>query len=295
MKRNHFLALVMLISLTLLVACNEKKGDNVTNYSVNGQAIEKIDLSSLDNTTQACWVITYTDGQHSETSYAWGTERMIVSILKDAYAKATEKEKEEMSKLKVTYKKNDVKDEQSCWALNPDDDNNGGDNGGNNGGNNGGENGGGNNGGKDDEEIDPNTLDNTTQKCWEVTVNYGSTTLTEYLWMTERELVVTMQATLKNTLFTFTYKQADANDASSCAKLGGNDEGGNDDEDDEDTPHFCWHVTYYLYGVAMQEYMWETEEDIKTYAKIMETAGGTNVKYEKSDAKTEEECDALDN
>ncbi|MCR4665322.1 MAG: hypothetical protein K5660_08160 [Paludibacteraceae bacterium] len=289
MKRNYFLALVMLLSLTMLIACSKKKDNTVTNYSVNGQSVEQIDLSTLDNTTEACWMITYTDGQRSESTYAWGTERMIVGILKEAYAKATEKEKEEMTKINVTYKKNDVKDAESCWALNPDNDNNGGDNGGNN-------NGGDNNGGKDDDEIDLNTLDNTTPKCWEVTVNYGVNTLTQYLWMTERELVETMQMTLKNNPYvTYTYKQAAANDVNSCTKLGGNNEGDNDDEDvdDDNTPKFCWHITYAYNGIDMQEYMWDTEEDIKIYAETFGVAGFTNVKYEKSDAKTEDECDAL--
>ena len=280
MKKLFSLAIICLTGATIIFnSCNNQtKSDTLV---VNGTAIDQIDASKLDNTTPACWEITYTDGKQTEVSYAWGTEQMIVQILQKAYKEA----KEDMSGLSCSYKKNNVKDSETCWNMNPDydEDNPGGDNTLNPGGN----------GGNDDpnHNIDPATLDNTTPKCWEVTVSYGSYSMTQFLWMTERALVESMQ---KQPL-PFTYKQASANSEEACYQLGGGNQGeGEGEEDQDDANSSCWKVTYTIYGMTFTEYMWDIEKVVSIYVQTLQKNGMTDAKYEKSSAKTEAECDALD-
>lgn len=75
---------------------------------------------------------------------------------------------------------------------------------------------------KDAMNVDPSTLDNTTNKCWHFTETatvYGIKVSDDgYVWCTERQLVETLQMA-KGTGVKATYEQASASTEEACDKL----------------------------------------------------------------------------
>jgi len=68
--------------------------------------------------------------------------------------------------------------------------------------------------------IDPETLNNTINKCWAITYTYAGISATDYIWSTERECVMALQQAQKMiSTGTYSYKPASANDENSCYQL----------------------------------------------------------------------------
>ena len=76
---------------------------------------------------------------------------------------------------------------------------------------------------KDVKDIDLNTLDNTTNKCWEYTYEVKakgiSATITNYIWGTERECVAVLQLAAKGANGAASYKEVAGKDADACYEL----------------------------------------------------------------------------
>ncbi len=65
-------------------------------------------------------------------------------------------------------------------------------------------------------DLDPKSLDNTVEKCWECTYKYAGASATEYMWGTESVVVYAMQQT---PMGEWTYKPASAKDPDACEDL----------------------------------------------------------------------------
>ena len=73
--------------------------------------------------------------------------------------------------------------------------------------------------GKDAASIDPNSVDNVTNKCWEITYTLKGVSASSYVWGTERECVVALQTSAKLvTVGKYTYKATSITDADACYK-----------------------------------------------------------------------------
>lgn len=76
---------------------------------------------------------------------------------------------------------------------------------------------------KDVKDIDLNTLDNTTNKCWEFTYEVKvmgiSGTATNYIWGTERECVAALQLAAKATNGDASYKEVAGKNEDACYEL----------------------------------------------------------------------------
>ena len=62
------------------------------------------------------------------------------------------------------------------------------------------------------QNIDPSKLDNTTFKCWKVTMKVHGVTVTDYMWATERILVESLQAEQKYAGINSTYAPTSKNE-----------------------------------------------------------------------------------
>ena len=303
--KKLFYALLVLAGVTMFTACGNEKPN-------------EIDLSKLDNTTNKCWQLTVKVGTQSEVSYVWGTEYMVGLAVEATRKKVGDK-------ATISYKEADAKDEDACERLNPDyeeeacwkitygsaafsqtvymwD---------------------------DEEDVkafiavytaqgmtasyekadakdedaceklneptqptDPYAnLDNTIEKCWEVTIDHGTMTETVYMWTTERELCVSLDANYKGM---YTYKPADANDEDACEKL--NDKPGDDFDGSQydDTTDRCWMVTIKMSGMETVHYVWETEYEMAYAAYQASKTPDVEYKYEQAAANDEDACEALE-
>ena len=324
MTKKFFIALVCMASM-LLAACTPGGGGG-------GVDPTKVDPSTLDNTTKKCWEVTRKIGTVSETGYMWGTEYEVVAALQAtdklsggignwSYKANSAKDQNscegqnpdyvpsecwkitlsngfqsmvnyiwsdeegvkkyieayEKTGWSATYAKSDAKDEDACEKKNdnpeePDPVN--------------------------PEEKDYSKYDNTTEKCWEVTASYGVMSVTEYVWMTERQLVQAYDAIVGAT---FSYKEATATDEDSCEALGNGDPENPDPENpdpenpDPETPqgdNACWMISSTYMGFTTTAYQWSTEEQAKA---VVEAAAeiGASATYQKADAADADACDAL--
>ena len=68
------------------------------------------------------------------------------------------------------------------------------------------------------ENIDPSTLDNTTERCWEITAAVGPHSETYYEWGTERFIVEVLQIAQQQigSLGTYSYKANNAKTEEAC-------------------------------------------------------------------------------
>lgn len=313
MKRNFFIALMCVLSAGLFFAC---KGNGVT----GGTDPEGIDPSTLDNTVKKCWEITYTVGSATEVGYLWATEQECVATIQteskmvggtgkwtykqnaakdEASCDAQNPEKEDaecwqitvsngyqnmvwyiwdseegaQAAIKVyenkntgwrgTYKKADADDEDACEKLEENPQN-------------------------PDQPTDPtdySQYDDKVQKCWEVTSTIYGMSITEYVWMTERMLVQSMDVTG----VAYSYKLADASDEHACALLNHEDDPTDPDDPDPVQPQekACWLITTTVGEQTISVYHWMTEEEAKVAA---EASKGT---YEKAEADDEDACHQL--
>ena len=324
MTKKFFIALVCMASM-LLAACTPGGGGG-------GVDPTKVDPSTLDNTTKKCWEITRKIGTVSETGYMWGTEYEVVVAMQAtdkiaggigswSYKANSAKDQNscegqnpdyvpsecwkvtlsngfqsmvnyiwsdeegvkefiamyEKTGWTATYAKSDAKDEDACEKKNdnpeePDPVN--------------------------PEEKDYSKYDNTTEKCWEVTASYGVMSVTEYVWMTERQLVQAYDAIVGAT---FSYKEAAATDEDSCEALGNGDPENPDPENpdpenpDPENPqgdNACWMISSTYMGYTTISYQWSSEEQAKAIVEAAAEIGATAT-YQKADAADENACDAL--
>ena len=315
MKKNLFIALLCMVSVVLFSACNAK------GLFGGGTDPEEIDVSKLDNTIEKCWEVTYSLGGQSDTQYAWGTEYMVVYTLQQqqkmvgglgkwsykessaadeqsCLAKNPEWEPSQCWKITVnmagqamnfylwsdtegvlasiesykragytcSYEKADAKDQNACEKLNEDNPGPGPD---------------------PDPDPDPDPkdysqYDDTTPKCWEVTASAFSMTTTEFVWLTERQLVMSLDAAGSN----YSYKPAAANDHDACEALNGSDPDPDPDPDPQGEKG-CWLLSYTVAGQTISAYAWLTEAEAK------EAVAAVNGTYEKNTASTADACEAL--
>ncbi len=308
MTKKFYLALICVASMIMFVAC--KNGD-----VVKGKTIDNIDASTLDDKTEKCWEITASKGEVSETTYEWGTEQEIVMWLQEEQAiagglvtfsyKANSAKTEEACEEKnfdyeseacweltmkmggttvtyymwateelikqfieryhtqgyeVTYKKTDVKTEDSCEGMAEPTIN-----------------------GNTIDNIDMSTLDNTTEKCWEITSSIANTSATAFMWGTEYEIVLILKEAQSyvSADMAYSYKENTAKTEDACEAQNPNYEG----------QKACWEVTMYMGGTTMTTYMWDTESAIAQYI-TMYTTYGWNVTYKITDEPNEDSCEA---
>lgn len=303
MKQKLFIALLCMAGVFFLGACNN---------GINNVNPDDVDLSKLDNKTEKCWEVTRTVANVSETAYFWGTEYMLVyamqqeqklsgGIGKWSYKESNEKDEascesknpdyepsycwkitlsngfqtmvnyiwsdEEGAKQyiatyektgwRASYAKADANDEDSCEKLN--DEPQGPE--------------------QPEQPKDYSEYDDTTAKCWEVTVSVMGSTATSYVWCTERALVQSYDSMGYN----YSYIVADANDEDACSELGQDTHPGETGEES------CWLVSTTFNGYTETAYMWETEETIQRYVSGVTSAGGS-ASYQKSDASDRDAC-----
>lgn len=68
--------------------------------------------------------------------------------------------------------------------------------------------------------LDPQTLDNTVEKCWEIIYTYSGQSASSYIWATEKECVEVLQESQKMVgVGKYTYKASSAKDANACYEL----------------------------------------------------------------------------
>ena len=138
---------------------------------------------------------------------------------------------------------------------------------------------------------DPSTLDNTVQKCWQVTYTSNGQSATMYSWCTEAILVAACNeevayAKLEGETWTYTYKEADANDEASCLALN-DDKPGQGGNGGDDETFYCWKVTQKITGnQTVTYYSWLTEATVEEQKKIY----GENITFEKADADDKDSC-----
>lgn len=311
MKKNFLIALMCIASAALFFACKENGG--------GGTDPSKIDPSTLDNTVKKCWEISYTVGSSTEVGYLWATEQECVAAIQmeskmvggvgkwtykqnsakdEASCEAQNPEEEgtacwqitvsngfqsmvwyiwdteegaqraiqtyEKTGWRGTYKKADAADKDACEKLEENPQN-------------------------PDQPTDPtdySQYDDKVQKCWEVTSTIYGMSITEYVWMTERMLVQSMDVTG----VAYSYKLADAADEHSCALLNQKDPEDPDPDPEDPDPENpegekgCWLITMTVSGQTISAYDWMTEAEAKEAA---EAAKGT---YEKANANDEDAC-----
>lgn len=320
MKKNFLIALVCIASAALFFACKENGG--------GGTDPSKIDPSTLDNTVKKCWEISYTVGSSTEVGYLWATEQECVATIQmeskmvggvgkwtykqnsakdEASCDAQNPEEEgtacwqitvtngfqsmvwyiwdtedgaqraiqtyEKTGWRGTYKKADAADKAACDKLEENPQN-------------------------PDQPTDPkdySEYDDTVEKCWEVTASFGVMSVTEYAWMTERQLVQAYDAAAGAN---YSYKLADAADKDACEALGDDDPDDPENPDNPDNPDDpdpekpqgekgCWLLSYTINGQTISAYQWMTEEEAKEATKDV---GGF---YEKADANDPDACEYL--
>ena len=128
--------------------------------------------------------------------------------------------------------------------------------------------------------VDYSKYDNTTEKCWKVTQDKYTITVTSYVWMTERAMVELYDQMQLN----YHYEEADAADEDACNEL----KEANDPISGEEA---CYkiHVSISVPGagtVTNDSYEWCTEAVAKAIANEL---GGS---YSKTKDETQEACEA---
>lgn len=138
--------------------------------------------------------------------------------------------------------------------------------------------------------VDYSKFDNTTSKCWKVTQDKYTITITNYVWMTERDLVQQFDAIGIN----YHYELADAADEDACNELDEN----TDPVDLGEEACYRITITVPAAGVTVVQYAWAAENvlpsiiaDLKSTYEQMDI-GEVSVTYTKSSETTEESCEA---
>ena len=200
-----------------------------------------------------CWeeTISY-NGSQSETNFGWMPE----TNMKERHDYI------ESKGLTHTYTRAAADDQDACEKLNGDDtpDNPG-------------------NPDNPDQPKDYSQYDSVTCKCWKTEqVAYGMT-VTNYVWMPEKQLVMYMdQIGLE-----YTYEQAEAADEDACNEL---KENNNPTEGEE----ACWKITATVMGVTQVSYYWGTESEVQAQVNAINGTGVGTASYTKASATDPDSC-----
>lgn len=125
--KKFLLGALLVVTTMFMASCNP--GGGSSNYKQGGPEptidteAGTVNGKSYDNKTEACWEITITEKiagiSASGTSYAWGTEFMVVASMEmEMYEFA----QAGVGSASYSYKKNGAKDMESCVEQNQDDD-----------------------------------------------------------------------------------------------------------------------------------------------------------------------------
>lgn len=320
MKKYFYLALVCLASVVTFTACNEKGNNNPDKDGSWYTSASQIDVTAFDDKDSKCWAIDiWCDGTTIGRQYEWATESEIALLAKSMLIadyehfgyqtkkvkwfeadandedachaqvwegavcweetisaggqsetgygwmpEANMKERHDYYQgkgLTHTYTRAQADDQDACEKLNPEDTT------------------------IVNPPVDPkdySQYDSITAKCWKTEqVAYGMT-VTNYVWMPEKQLVQYMdQMGLE-----YTYEQADAADEEACNEL---KENNNPTEGEE----ACWKVTSTVMGQTNVEYHWGTEAEAQAIVNAINGTGVGTASYTKAAADDPDSCDAL--
>ena len=207
--------------------------------------------------------ISWTDSlghQQSQSEYCWIPEKNMQER-HDYYMSVMKPAEEARGKInfKHEWARTEFTDRDACWANNPND-----------------------------TTIVPPTPTDTTdysrfdsinEKCWLVTQQQVTLTIQSYLWMTELDLV----RTLNKAGMQYNYEPADAADEDACRELQ------EELERQHDAAKSCWKVDGtvnlpYVGPYSTTEYIWGTQEEANAAAEAIRQAGGTASVTKTSDA-----------
>ena len=318
MKKNFYLALVCLASVAMFTACNENGKNNPDKDGTWYTSASQIDVTAFDDKDSKCWAIDiWCDGTTIGRQYEWGSEAAIAAAAKSILTmdyqvfgyqtkkvqwfeapaddedachaqvwegavcwketvsaggqsetnygwmpEANMKERHdyyESKGLTHTYTRAAADDEDACNKLNGDDNPDTPD--------------------TPDQPKDYSQYDSVTYKCWKTEqVAYGMT-ITNYAWLTEKQLVMYMdQVGLE-----YTYEQADATDEDACNEL---KENNNPTEGEE----ACWVITSTIMGQTTVTYYWGTEAEAQAQVNAINGTGVGTASYNKAAATDPDAC-----
>lgn len=209
--------------------------------------------------SKRCWEITYAvtvEGYTvSHNSYVWGTEADVKEAIKEAETEAAKDGVE----AKFTYAKAEANDEDACKEMNK--------------------------GSEPDPGIeqpkDYEQYDNSTFKCWKVTIKSYGTELVNYVWSSERVLVKTMDESAQIGKFTYTYEESDANDQDSCEAQ---------DAGEREETEACWKMIVTIAGQTDESYYWGTEAEAQVQVNAINSTGMGTASYTKASANDPDSC-----
>lgn len=177
--KKVFLALVVLASAIMFVACDETNQPGKDGASLQGKWItdaSQVDPSDFDDKVEKCWAIDlWCDGTTIGRTFEWQTEAEVAATAKailimdmQVYGKQTKK---------VMYTEAEANDEDACHA-----------------------------------QVWEGA------ECWEETVSYGEQSDTNYGWMPEANMKERHDYYQSKGL-THTYQRAAADDEAACEAL----------------------------------------------------------------------------
>ncbi len=137
--------------------------------------------------------------------------------------------------------------------------------------------------GKSVNDVDLATLDNKTEKCWEITSSAAGYSESYFEWGTEYEIVLILKEAqnIIGNLGTYSYRESSAKSEDAC-------EAKNPDYEQE----CCWKITLSLQGIeAMTNYIWGSETEASEVVKMYEKTG-YSVSLSKTSASDEDSCEA---
>ena len=200
-----------------------------------------------------CWEETVSyNGSQSETNFGWMPEANMKER-HDYY---------ESKGLTHTYTRANANDEESCYALNPEDTT------------------------IVTPPVDPKDYtkyDSVTYKCWKTEQTAYGMTITNYVWMTEQALVKYYD----QMGIAYTYEEADAADEEACNEL---KEGTTPTEGEE----ACWRITSTVMGQTTVSYYWGTESEAQAQVNAINGTGVGTASYVKADVDDADACHDLD-
>jgi len=204
-----------------------------------------------------CWLetVTFTDkngAKQTSEEYVWLPEANMKER-HDYYMAHLE----QIGVASHEYKHVDARDQDACFALNPEDS-------------------------TIIPPVDPkdySRFDSLTYKCWKVTQDAYGMTVTHYVWMTERQMVEYFDMMKLN----YVYEEADAHDEDSCKEL-----------EEESEPvvgeEACWKITSTVMGQTSTEYYWGPEAGAQAIVNGINSTGMGTASYTKAAATDPDSC-----
>ena len=209
-----------------------------------------------------CWLITYyykhkdTGEMVTEQEYFWAPEENAKE--RADYYKSFGAE---TGMVKYEYEPANYDDQDACIAQNPEDT-------------------------TIVPPIEPkdySQYDSVTYKCWKTEQTSYGMTITNYTWMTEKQLVMYYD----QMGIAYTYEEADAADEDACNEL---KEGTTPTEGEE----ACWQITSTVMGQTTVSYYWGTESEAQAQVNAINGTGLGTASYVKAAADDADSCSALD-